>query len=221
MPHDQVSAGDARLLAVAIGAYDHHGPLDEVVAVTGELVNLFTRGGFVQDHPELVGECVHVETIDGAIKEWFPEKKEDDQLLVYWTGHGLRSNISGLLLAGTNTPVDPASYEAIAPGLLVELLIRSSAQSGLLIIDTCFSGTAEVIAEQLMVDLKMKELPSPKMVGRRVGVLTTSHSLRTVTSPVFGAALVKVLGDPDRGSASWGRRDAKIGLREVPSSLSN
>jgi WD40 repeat protein len=220
MCQSQLSPGNLRLLAVAIGTYDHFGQLGEAVGVTSKLIELFTRSGFAHDYPELVGERVIVKTIDDTIKIWFPERNKNNQLLVYWTGHGLRSNISGHLLAATDTPANPLSYQAIEPKLLIELLVRSSAQVGLLIIDACFSGEAGLIADESMADLRRKVIPPQQIVGKRVGVLTSAHPSRTITSPVFGAALVKVLGDPDIGSVSWGRRDAKINLRHLAEALS-
>ena len=209
----------ARLLMVAIGSYDHHARLGDVVTVTTELADLFRRAGFVQDHPELVAEHVCVRTIIDAVTTWFPGHGPRDEVVAYWTGHGVRTVLHDHLLVGTDTPSDPKSYQAVEPGLLFELLVQSPARVSLLIIDTCFSGMAGQTATSLVAKLKSKSIPPPSVVGRRIGLLTTSHPSRTVTSPVFGAALVKVLADPEAGSASWGRRDARISLRQLQDAL--
>src|SRR5262245_53559565 len=123
----------ARLLEVAIGTYDHHERLGDVVKVATELAHLFRRAGFVHDHPELVGERVLVDTSKTAMEWWFQEHEPIEQALAYWTGHGLRSNRRELLLAGTDTPVRPKIGQAIDPLDLFDLLIDSSARVCLLI----------------------------------------------------------------------------------------
>jgi WD40 repeat protein len=212
-----------RLLAVAVGTYreeKRYPRLDKAVAIATELADVFVRAGFLHDHPELVGEHVLVGTIDSVVTAWWKGLRCGDHAVAYWTGHGIRSSRSHLLLAGTDSPADPAGHaEAVNPEELFEQLIRSPAQVGLMILDTCYSGMFGIIAEKVMAKTRAGTDPSPNIVGKRIGVLTTSHPAKMVTSPVVGAALARVLANPDTGSASWGRRDEKIDLGELRKAL--
>ena len=204
-----------QLLAVPIGRYDAHHALDAAVPVTRDLTKVLVDGGYTPAYEELVEKDVKLETVTAAVKTWLDARGTDDDVLVYWTGHGVRT-VDGQLLVVSDSPPAPLADEAVDPKLLFQRLLRSKAPRGLLIIDTCFSGKAGTVVSDFMARVKESQLPPSE---KRIAILTSSHPERTVPSPVFGDALAQVLGDPESGAASWGRSEQWIGLGALRQAL--
>jgi tetratricopeptide (TPR) repeat protein len=91
-----------------------------------------------------------VETIKKAVNTFVSGKKPDDTILLYFTGHGMRSNQGQWFFVCEETPKPPEkglSNEALEITAISANFIRTSldvsntrAQCQFIIIDTCFAG---------------------------------------------------------------------------------
>ncbi|MEK7786208.1 MAG: caspase family protein, partial [Chloroflexota bacterium] len=75
-----------------------------------------------------------------AIADFFADKKPDDLLLLYFSGHGLLDPQGRLYLAVKNTRNDRLSGSAIASLFLKDEMDNSRAKRQVLILDCCQSG---------------------------------------------------------------------------------
>ncbi|MEU5894540.1 chaperonin GroEL [Streptomyces sp. NPDC047461] len=80
--------------------------------------------------------------IQQALLRFFIEARLDDELLVYFSCHGIKDYDDALYFAGTNTGKDPDLLESYAvPAAFVSRhLERCSARRKVLLLDCCFSG---------------------------------------------------------------------------------
>ncbi|SCL20878.1 DNA segregation ATPase FtsK/SpoIIIE, S-DNA-T family [Micromonospora rhizosphaerae] len=83
-------------------------------------------------------------SIERAIESMLRAAGPDDLVLLYFSGHGVRSSKRGRLhLAVANTEVDHLSSTAISASFIRELLDESDAASSVLLLDCCYSGAFE------------------------------------------------------------------------------
>ena len=75
-----------------------------------------------------------------AIEGFFEEKKPDDLLILYFSGHGVRDEYGSLYLAVTNTNRSRLRATAIKSDFIRELMDQSRSRRQVLILDCCNSG---------------------------------------------------------------------------------
>jgi len=75
-----------------------------------------------------------------AIEEFFDQKKPDDLLVVYFSGHGIRDEFGNLFLAFKNTIRSRLRSTAIKSDYLREAMDQSRSKRQVLILDCCNSG---------------------------------------------------------------------------------
>lgn len=78
--------------------------------------------------------------VRGAIEELFDQKKPDDLLILYFTGHGVRDEIGALYLAVKNTNRFRLRSTAIKSDFIHEVMDQSRSKRQVLILDCCYSG---------------------------------------------------------------------------------
>ncbi|MEV6368100.1 type VII secretion protein EccCb [Micromonospora musae] len=82
--------------------------------------------------------------IEREIESMLRAAGPEDMVLLYFSGHGVRSSKRGRLhLAVANTEVDHLSSTAISASFIRELLDESDAASAVLLLDCCYSGAFE------------------------------------------------------------------------------
>ncbi|MET7747871.1 type VII secretion protein EccCb [Micromonospora sp. NPDC005367] len=82
--------------------------------------------------------------IEREIESMLRAAGPEDMVLLYFSGHGVRSSKRGRLhLAVANTEVDHLSSTAISASFIRELLDESDAASSVLLLDCCYSGAFE------------------------------------------------------------------------------
>lgn len=79
-------------------------------------------------------------TANEAIDELFAQKKPDDLLLLYFSGHGVRDEIGALYLAVKNTNHARLRSTAIKSDFIREAMDQSRSKRIVLILDCCNSG---------------------------------------------------------------------------------
>jgi len=75
-----------------------------------------------------------------AIDEFFDQKKPDDMLVLYFSGHGIRDEIGSLYLAFKNTIRSRLRSTAIKSDYVKEAMDQSRSKRQVLILDCCNSG---------------------------------------------------------------------------------
>lgn len=78
--------------------------------------------------------------INEAIDEFFDQKKQDDLLLLYFSGHGIRDELGSLYLAVQNTMRNRLRVTAVKSDFIRESMDRSRSRRQVLILDCCNSG---------------------------------------------------------------------------------
>ncbi|RGC69667.1 ESX-1 secretion system protein EccCb1 [Micromonospora sp. MW-13] len=95
------------------------------------------------DHTELL-ENESKSTIERALEAMLRAAGPEDLVLLYFSGHGLRSGKKGrLYLAVANTERDRLLSTSVSASLIRELLDESDAASSVLLLDCCYSGAFE------------------------------------------------------------------------------
>lgn len=86
----------------------------------------------------LVNEPGHI--VREAVEEFFHEKRLEDLLLLYFSGHGVRDEFGEFYLAVKNTVRSRLRATGIKSGFIHDLMDRSRSKRKVLILDCCNSG---------------------------------------------------------------------------------
>jgi len=130
--------------ALIIGNTEYTDPRLAHLTAPGKDVEDFARVlkdkeiGAFDDVNTLVNETstVVIETIDG----FFDQKKPDDLLVLYFSGHGIRDEIGSLYLAFKNTIRSRLRSTAIKSDYIRDAMDQSRSKRQVLILDCCNSG---------------------------------------------------------------------------------
>jgi len=79
-------------------------------------------------------------TVNEAIDEFFDQKKPDDLLVLYFSGHGVRDELGALYLAVKNTLRSRLRSTAVKSDYIREAMDQSRSKRQVLILDCCNSG---------------------------------------------------------------------------------
>ena len=74
------------------------------------------------------------------IARFFKDRKSDDLLLLYFSGHGLKDQDGRLYFATTDTDRSVPEATAVSADFVNDVMQRSSARTQVLLLDCCFSG---------------------------------------------------------------------------------
>jgi hypothetical protein len=86
----------------------------------------------------LLNQPEHI--VRGAIDEFYDQKKPDDLLVLYFSGHGVRDELGSLYLAVKNTIRTRLRSTAIKSDYIREAMENSRSRRQVLILDCCNSG---------------------------------------------------------------------------------
>ena len=75
-----------------------------------------------------------------SIARFFAERKRDDLLLLYFSGHGVRNEVGHLYLAANDTEINILEASGIPAEFVTQSMNNSRSQRQLLILDCCNSG---------------------------------------------------------------------------------
>src|SRR5262249_17196220 len=110
-----------------------------------------------------------------AINRVFKEASRDDQILIYYSGHGKLDAAGHLHLATYNTDVDTLETSSIAIGTLRQLIDNYACKQVALILDCCFGGAVGKDFLKSGVDDHLKQT----LHGRGIYILTASTATQT------------------------------------------
>ncbi|MEV4656469.1 caspase family protein [Micromonospora sp. NPDC049301] len=75
-----------------------------------------------------------------AIERFFADRRPDDMLVLYFSGHGLKDATGALYLAAQDTRLDDLATTAITADLISSCVQRSRSRRVVLVLDCCYSG---------------------------------------------------------------------------------
>src|SRR5262245_53578549 len=108
-----------------------------------------------------------------AINRVFKQAGRQDQILIYYSGHGKQDNAGSLHLATADTEVDALETTSIAVDSFRRLIDNYACKQVALILDCCFGGAAGKDFLKGGVDDQLQQ------VGRGIYVLTASTATQT------------------------------------------
>ncbi|HKQ79168.1 MAG TPA: SUMF1/EgtB/PvdO family nonheme iron enzyme [Blastocatellia bacterium] len=136
-------------------------------ALTSENFGLFTEPLTFIDQPS--------HSTLRAINRVFKEAGRDDQILIYYSGHGKQDGAGNLYLATSDTEVDALETSSIAIGTLRRLIDNYACRQVALILDCCFGGAVSKDFLKGGVDDQLKQT----FHGRGIYILTASTATQT------------------------------------------
>ncbi|MGF1938110.1 MAG: caspase family protein [Nostoc sp. ChiQUE02] len=115
--------------------------------------------------------------MEDAIYRLFSDRKKDDLLLLYFSGHGIKDESGKLYLATRSTRKDSSSRlvkpSAVATAFLHESINESRSQRQVVILDCCFSGA---IAQGMTVKDDGAVNLQEQLGGKGRAILTSSST---------------------------------------------
>lgn len=158
----------------------------------------------------------------GAIEDFFADRKPNDLILLYFSGHGVKDQKGRLYYATPNTNRRRLLSTAIPATIVNDIMLRSRSRKQVLILDCCHSGAfAKGMIARADEAIGSRVGINEQLGGRGRFVLTASDALEYAfegddvrgegVRSVFTTALVQGLsnGDADRDG------DGNIDLDEL------
>jgi YVTN family beta-propeller protein len=121
----------------------------------------------------LVNKPYHV--VGKAIGEFYRNRRRDDLMLLYFTGHGLKDDDGRLYLAMADTERDDLLFTALSAQQIDDAMESCSSRQKVLVLDCCYSG-AFPAGRISKADLQVHTLD--KFQGKGRVVLTASDAIQ-------------------------------------------
>jgi YVTN family beta-propeller protein len=121
----------------------------------------------------LVNKPYHV--VGKAIGEFYRNRRRDDLMLLYFTGHGLKDDDGRLYLAMADTERDDLLFTALSAQQIDDAMEACSSRQRVLVLDCCYSG-AFPTGRISKADLQVHTLE--KFQGKGRVVLTASDAIQ-------------------------------------------
>lgn len=134
-----------------------------------------------------LGAFTHVETlinkthdvIEHAIEKFFYNKLREDLLLLYFSGHGIKSQSGQLFLAAQNTSSDVLRSTGVSANFIKENMSESGSQRQILILDCCYGGAiVEGTKSENMVGQNVNSILSFQPSGFGRIIITASEAMQ-------------------------------------------
>jgi formylglycine-generating enzyme required for sulfatase activity len=110
-----------------------------------------------------------------AVNRVFKEAGREDQILIYYSGHGKQDGAGNLYLATSDTEADTLETSSIAVGTLRRLIDNYACKQVALVLDCCFGGAVSKDFLKGGVDDHLKQT----FHGRGIYILTASTATQT------------------------------------------
>jgi hypothetical protein len=156
-----------RALLLAIADYDPLPALDYVANDIARLKAALTRAGFDPKHIEAVGggsgevraRELTTARLRAAIVDFLDSADPDDEILVFFSGHGIELDGRRMLLPQDFTPKHPGSADDVVTDSWISGYARGcKARSVIVLIDTCREGARYALAPNKSAGLE-KDAP--------------------------------------------------------------
>jgi Caspase domain len=210
------NAASASALFVAIENYDHHPRLERTAEAACALANALSERGIATAYPNCLRGGRAYELVPRVLA-WMRDASQDDRLLLYWSGHGMRE-ADGFYLIAQDSPVRNFNQDnAVMPGSLAKGAANSKARKVMIVLDACFSGEALGAAVGTIAAILSAQTPD---VGSRRGiaVLASAHALQKAQEGIVSGVLKELLTEV-RATRRWSDQDHFIDWDRLVASL--
>lgn len=156
LPHKALDKGEAWALLIGVEKYTKASPLRYTVNDVEQLTQtLIERGGYSANRVMTITDAQSdpdrrplKSTLMEQLPEWLAKPGPEDQIVVYFTGHGFRDDEGHMYLA----PLDCDPANPAATGIPIEWMrdqiAGCRARVKLLVLDACHAGSEKSIEEE-------------------------------------------------------------------------
>lgn len=215
-------------LVVGVNRYDNEKqgitPLRFAVSDAASVYEALTdprRGGFPTENVTLLTDDTPEKptgpAIGKALNRLITQAKEDDLVLVFFSGHGYEDNGRAYLLT-TNTDLDALDYTAIERDAFVRQIDRLAAKKVVVVLDACHSGGVNRGGKGAGKDIALSSKYYESFVGAKGRAFIASSGGGELSwededrgHGVFTGALVSALS----GEADGQPKDGIVSLNEL------
>jgi uncharacterized caspase-like protein len=113
--------------------------------------------------------------VNEAIEAFFADRKRDDLLLLYFSGHGVKDEDGQLYFATSNTRCRLLGSTAVWANFVNRAMRRSGSRQQVLLLDCCYSGA---FARGMVAKADMNVGTKERFEGRGRVVLTASDAMQ-------------------------------------------
>lgn len=138
------------------------------------ILKLPDRGQF--DEPIMLKNQPHYEA-EKEINRTLGKARENDFVLIYYSGHGKLNRAGDLYLASHNTDLDALEATSISTETIKKYIEVSRCKQIVLILDCCFSGTIGEVSHRGSVDDRLQLLSKV----RSTFIMTSATKIQTAT----------------------------------------
>ncbi|TCO62360.1 caspase, EACC1-associated type [Actinocrispum wychmicini] len=128
-------------LLIGTASYEHESlrrlrsPAQDVAQLDAVLADPAVGGYDVTTHVDTPAE-----RLSEAIRGFFADRRPDDTLVLYFSGHGIKDAAGELFLAATDTQLDDLDHTALSTDTVNRWVRNCRSRHVLLILDCCYSG---------------------------------------------------------------------------------
>jgi len=190
-----VQLSSSLMLGVGIGTYDHLPTLKNATKDVERLAERLRDYGFATntilkgDRNEVVSELLAALPADGM-------RKEGTVLVVLWSGHAAQNpNTGNLRLLACGNKADDPDAGTVNAAELAELAAKSGASQLLLLIDTCYSGSAVVDVAKVIDTVQRVSIDR---THRWLGVVASCQDYERAADGVLTGKLLELLENGPR-----------------------
>src|SRR5262245_51552210 len=211
-----VGTTDDTALIVAIENYDHYPRLENLAAAASGLAEALAGGGIVNAFPDGLKGGKSQELASRMVS-WLEGAGNDDRLLLYWSGHGIRE-ADGLYLVTQESPAHNLNpTNAVEPRLIAKSAANSKAKKILVVLDACFSG--EALGDVIRTIATVINAQPPELMRRRgIAILASAHALQKAQEGIVSGILKEALTG-SQVQRRWSDEDRFIDADRLVASL--
>jgi len=178
------------MLGVGVGKYDHLPTLRNAVGDVEKVGEWLANNGFTQTViPDMKREEIVERLLEALPADSM--RKEGTVLVVLWCGHATQNpNTGNLRLLGCSDRPDAPDLSAITAVQLAELAANSGAAQLLLIVDTCYSGSAVVDVAKVIDAVQAADI---NRTHRWMGVVASCQDYERAVDGVLAQKLLDLL----------------------------
>jgi uncharacterized caspase-like protein len=150
--------------------------------------------------------------------EFFADRRRDDLLLLYFSGHGLKDDSGRLFLAMSNTERRFLNATAVPAGFVRDAIEQTRSRQTVLVLDCCYSGA---FSRGMVAKADTAVHTSDRFAASGSVVLTASDALQysfedeTLTGVGAGSVFTRVLVEGLTSGAADRDNDGDVSLEEL------
>lgn len=185
-----------KALLIGVGKYEHFPVLNTPVNNLKKLKSLLENQDIGFFDEVTVVQNAASSDIRRAISSFFCEGSAEDQMFLYYVGHGaiLQTNTHDLFLTGTDTAKNDPETDGISKEFIFKKIRESSSNCITIILDACFSG-------RLIKDTHFRNTQSVEIITSTDATELSYEPVEQTGSP-FSYFSAEIIAAIEKGEAS-------------------